>query len=202
MKSERVCYMIANKTELRSKFKNVRNSLDVVERDLKSKIICKKTLNLIKQNLYKNVFVYKSFSSETKTDGIIRGLYGENVNIYVPYCNIEKEEMVAVKYAPDDECTDNVYGIQEPLNLNVINQNEIDAIIIPGLAFDKLGNRIGYGKGYYDKYINSCKSNPALIAICYSEQIINEYIDADEHDVKVDMIITDEEDIIINSNIL
>ena len=65
-------------------------------------------------------------------------------------------------------------------------------IIVPGIAFDTDGNRIGFGKGYYDRFINSLDYKPYLIGIAYENQIVIEGIDTDANDVRMDMVVTDE----------
>ena len=81
-------------------------------------------------------------------------------------------------------------GILEPTNTDLAIPKEGDLFIIPGLAFDKNKNRIGYGRGYYDKYFKEYKHvNFIKIALAFDYQIIRE-IPVDEHDVKLDRIIS------------
>lgn len=191
--------MIVNaKTELRKKYKNIRNSICEQLRQEKSKIICKKTLEFIAANNFKNIFIYNSFSSEVDTKDIIGALYNDEVNVFLPKCNIEAETMKAVKYNPNNEFIKNIYGIKEAVTLNEAESNKLDLIIVPGIVFDVCGNRIGYGKGYYDKFISETKNNPLILGICYSEQICEKLYDVDAHDRKMDIIFTDIEDYYIN----
>ena len=77
------------------------------------------------------------------------------------------------------------------LNYRTIRGNghdDIDLLIVPGVCFDKDRNRIGFGKGYYDKYISNNYIN--TIGLCFSEQIVD-YINHDSHDVKINKVITD-----------
>lgn len=181
----------SSKTELRLKFKNIRNSITKNQRVLKSKIIRDKLFEIIERKNYTNIFIYNSFSSEVMTGDIISKLVSKKINVYLPKCNIYNETMQAVKYNSTDVYTENIYGIKESSNHFIEMPNRLDLIVAPGIVFDKKGNRIGYGKGYYDKFIKSLNYKPALIGLCYSEQIYHEEIDADLHDEKMDMIITD-----------
>jgi 5-formyltetrahydrofolate cyclo-ligase len=83
-------------------------------------------------------------------------------------------------------------GIPEPSlpDERLVNLNEIDIVIIPGAAFDYSGNRLGYGAGYYDILLSGRKRRMPVIALAYEEQIVDS-IPAEDHDVKVDMIVTD-----------
>ena len=83
------------------------------------------------------------------------------------------------------------FGIDEPVGGMVYTPEMIDLVIVPGIAFDKEGNRIGYGGGYYDRYLEWSKL--PSIAICFQEQILAEPIEPDEYDMKVDIIQTDKE---------
>ena len=80
-------------------------------------------------------------------------------------------------------------NLVETLNLNSVNE-KVDVVIFPGAAFDIEGNRIGYGKGYYDKYISKLTYQPYKIGICYDFQLLDE-IPSDTHDIKLDKIITE-----------
>ena len=191
--------MIVNsKTELRKEYKNIRNSINSKIRQEKSKIICNKLLDFIVESKFENVFIYNSFSSEVDTKDVIGALYVATVNVFLPKCNIETETMKAIKYDPNNEFAKNIYGIEEVVDLNESEAKELDLIVVPGIAFDVCGNRIGYGKGYYDKFISATENNPLILGICYSEQICDKFYDVDVHDRKMDIIFTDTEDYYIN----
>ena len=82
-------------------------------------------------------------------------------------------------------------GILEPLReKKTVNTDEIDLVIVPGLAFDKSGNRLGHGKGYYDRYLERCGENVFFIGIAYDFQVLDT-IPADAHDIKMNMIVTE-----------
>src|SRR5690625_1208076 len=86
---------------------------------------------------------------------------------------------------------ENVYlDLYEPTEdiSKLIQKNEIDLIVVPGLLFDQRGYRIGYGGGYYDRYLNNYMNDK--ISIAMEEQVVN-YIPYDEHDIPVDTIITE-----------
>jgi len=71
-----------------------------------------------------------------------------------------------------------------------VNIEEIDLVIVPGVVFDKNLNRIGFGKGYYDKILNRLKPSAKKVALAHDFQVLED-IPAEEHDVKMDMIITE-----------
>ena len=87
------------------------------------------------------------------------------------------------------------FGILEPTSTTYYNE-EIDLVITPSIAFDKKGNRLGYGKGYYDKYFATSKHKTS-IGLSY-DKLLQEKIPTDKYDKKVDIIITEEKTLIIN----
>ena len=83
------------------------------------------------------------------------------------------------------------FGILEPTEDNeLIDINKIELILVPGLAFDKNGNRMGHGNGYYDRFLSSCSTSTIFIGIAYSFQVFNT-IPFDKYDVKIHKLITE-----------
>ena len=129
------------------------------------------------------MFIYLSFSSEAPTDALIERLKEIGCAVYCP--RIENGEMQAVLYGEDFCLSD--YGIREPIGEAV--QEDMDIIVLPLLAVDENGNRLGYGKGFYDRYL---QKHPFAkrVAYCYDFQICKD-IPSEEWDEKVSVIITD-----------
>lgn len=190
--------MIFNtKTELRKKYKSIRNSIPDKFRKIKSTKIINNLSYIIENKKYNTFFVYNSFSSEVETGELIKKLEKLNKEILIPKCNTDDLTMKAVKYKSTDRFFKNIYGIEESTADDDFC-NLADVIIVPGIAFDVFGNRIGFGKGYYDKFICSLKNKPLIVGLCFEEQITRSEISSDEHDVKMDILVTDERIIEIN----
>lgn len=130
-----------------------------------------------------NVFVYLSFSSEAPTDGLIERLRLDGHNVYCP--RIEKGEMQAVLYGED--FTLSSYGIREPIG--EIYEGNIDVAVLPLLAVDKQGHRLGYGKGYYDRYLR-LRPKMKRIAYAFDFQVLDS-VPCSDLDESADMIVTD-----------
>lgn len=130
---------------------------------------------------YKNFFIYNSFKNEVETKQIIKFLIQNKKNVYLP--KIKNGKIFAVKFSNDMK--KNNYGIDEPNGEKIEISNFVS--IIPAIVLDKQGNRIGFGKGYYDRFL---KENECLkVALCYDFQLFDK-IPSEEHDVKMDYIIT------------
>lgn len=129
-------------------------------------------------------FIYLSFFREAPTDRLIERLLADGHQVCCP--RIENGEMYAVEYGNDFTLSD--YGIREPIGERFTGK--IDVAVIPFLAVDKRGNRLGYGGGYYDRYLKN--STAKRVAFGYHFQIASE-VPANEWDEKMDVIVTDEE---------
>lgn len=148
------------------------------------------------------IFIYVSMKNELPTLGIIDYCLKNDIQVCVPRIDNTPEGRVMRPYRIGDAKKDLVpghFGVMEPIFAGEeavrreVSFEEIDVVFLPGLAFDLQGNRIGYGKGYYDTYLEKCLlagANPLKIALCYDFQIVPQLI-PDEHDIPVDMLVTE-----------
>lgn len=161
---------------------------------------------LIRQRLFtipefinaKVVSFYASFRSEVGTLSMIKESLERGKRVILP--KVDKERHILNLYEIKDinELSSGYMGIPEPSlpDERLVEGNDIGLFIIPGVAFDEKCNRLGYGKGFYDKLLSeitnpqSLTPNPFLTALAYEEQLID-LIPSELHDAKVDMIVTD-----------
>jgi 5-formyltetrahydrofolate cyclo-ligase len=145
--------------------------------------------------------VYLSFGSEVLTDDLIRWGWGEGKRILVPFCHPEGREMTACRIDGFDELEEGRYGIRAPVvgRLRPVTSGEIDAVVVPAVAFDRWGYRVGYGGGYYDRFLPAAPQ-ATKIGAAFACQIIAE-IPVGPYDVKMDYIVTEEEILIPRSGI-
>ncbi len=177
--------MITHKNKLRKSILLKRN--DFSDRCNADKVILNKLV--CECDKFDKIFVYVNYGSEVNTTNFINQMLGMGKHIFVPVCNPGDCTMCISRITSLDNLIKNNYGILEPPK--IIDTNEqIDVAIFPGVAFDLFGNRIGYGKGYYDKYMSNLTYNPYKIGICYDFQLLNE-IPSDTHDVKLNRILTE-----------
>ncbi len=88
------------------------------------------------------------------------------------------------------ELVKGVFGVMEPAVKEVFDKEKIDLVLVPGVAFDKKGNRMGFGKGYYDRFLENI--NALKIGVCHSFQLVDS-VPSEKHDVKMDIIVTERE---------
>lgn len=172
-----------------------RDSVDALEResaDIRIKNI------LIKEDYYKtskNIFIYLGFGSEINTSIYIKEFLKDGKKIYVPRIKRGSRIMEAVKIRDLEDLKENNFGILEPSNEKQwVNKEILDLIILPGVAFDEKGGRLGYGGGYYDIFLQDVSIDVTIVALAYEFQIVNS-IPLEEHDIKANHIITDERSI-------
>lgn len=191
-----------NKEEKKVLRDKVLSKRDRLDKEMKEFFDLKIFSNLKALDLYKNaknIFIYVSYKSEIDTLNIINHAIEDNKNIFIPKTYKDKS-MKAINIRSLDDLKKNKLGILEPVNEDyVINKKDIDLIIVPGAVFDKFGNRIGYGGGYYDRYLEEIKNKKNKVSILYDFQIVDK-IEAEEHDIKVDILITQNEIIILDDN--
>lgn len=182
--------MIEEKKVLRRKQKEIRNSIpEELRKDYSAKIL----LNLDKIDEYKiaeNVLLFANAGSEVYTDDIFLSCVQNGKSVYYP--KVVGEDMVFVKVSDLNELIPAYRGIREPSETLTGSDTLSDAVIIcPGLGFTKSGERIGYGGGFYDRFISK---NPRLyrIGLCFEAQICD-HIPTEENDLKMNKVVTEED---------
>ena len=185
------------KRQLRNEILKIREKLCYEEVSKKSEMIFE---NLINSQIYKNshnIFIYLNFRNEVRTDLIINHALSETKNnspkkIFIPLCNTAIKEIILCEMISWEDLAKNKMGILEPRQdkIRIANRKVIDLAIVPGSVFDKQGNRIGYGAGYYDKFFSSLKKDIIKIGLCYDFQVIDS-VPSSSYDVPMDYIITE-----------
>ena len=172
-----------NKKDIRKKYREVRKGL--------KGSVCSL---FYESDIYANakyIFTFVSYGSEINTYELIERAINDNKTVAVPYMTGEAHSMVFIEINSLNELKPNKIGIYEPeyREENIVMSDKNTVIIVPGLAFDKKFARIGYGGGYYDKYLSENVYNKA-VGVCFEEQICDS-LPEDKYDVKVDVIVTD-----------
>lgn len=178
------------KKRIREEIIQKRNYLSSKIKKEYDELIFKKLIESDIYNNSKKIFTYVSFASEIDTIKFIKYALNDNKEVYVPKTDKTKKEMVAIRINSLENMDVDNWGILEPKSVdkNKIGKN-FDLILIPGLAFDRKGNRIGYGGGYYDKYLSQIKEENNKIVLAYDFQVVDS-IKNEVHDIKVNYIIT------------
>lgn len=171
--------------------KLIRRSIPEEERIIGSGIIFNKIIALEEYKRCKEIFIYLSFGAEVITEDFINFALNEGKTVALPYITQNKGEMVFIKINSLSGLIENSYGIKEPVydEKNIVTPTESALFIAPGLAFSKEGRRLGYGGGYYDRYLSKYKTL-CNIGVCFKQQLIKN-VPTDIYDIQLDKIITD-----------
>ena len=178
------------KNKLRKEYKSKRGSLDENFRQIASKKICNSILSLDCVKNAKTVMSYHAINTEVSLDLFMTKVYG-NKTLLLPVTDTSSQTMHASTLLHLDKTELGGYGILEPETKDVFDPSKIEIVIVPALVYNRHGFRIGYGKGYYDKFFSSCK-NAVKIGAAFSCQLSDEHFEED-FDISVDIIVTENE---------
>jgi len=176
------------KRELRKKAKQIYRTLDNSYKAVSSGKIIKIILNTLEYQNAKCIFTFVGTNDEIDTKVLIKNALKDGKKVVVPLC-IDKGEMIAKEIKSINDLISGSYGILEPgESCNLVEKEEIDLGIIPCIAADINGNRLGHGGGYYDRYLEDVSFNCFLV--CYGELIFNK-IPIGEYDIRFKNLITE-----------
>ncbi len=181
------------KKELRKRILNVRNHMNKQDVLTNSKIIMDKLRNLNEYANAETVFIYMDFNNEVITRDLIEEMLKEKKHVIVPYTDTINVKLIPTEIFDINQDLEKCsFGYYEPKKdiIKQVETEKFDLIVVPGVAFDRSLNRLGFGKGYYDRILSLRRNDCKAIAVSHDFQVQNE-IPAEEHDVKMDMIITE-----------
>lgn len=175
------------KKDLRRDYKIKRKAVEY--RELKEKIISD---TLISSELFRNadcVFLYSSHDGEINTDIISHEAEKLGIKTAYPYC-VNENGIMEFYFSSRENLVNGMYGINEPDREKCEKAvfSEKSLCIVPGIAFGKNGERLGYGKGYYDRFLESFKGKTVGLSF---EECLSENIPMEAHDRKIDYLVTD-----------
>lgn len=186
------------KSELRQFYRAKRKS--IADKELKDRRICENFLNSALYTDSKTILCYAALKDEINTDYIIEKALRDGKGVAVPICTDKNGSMEFYYINSLSELCEGTYGIREPnpdISIKVDDYSG-SLCLVPALAFDKSGHRLGYGKGYYDRFIK--KFIIISAGLCYNE-LLSDALPAEKHDEAVDFIITENEITCLNRRI-
>ncbi len=133
------------------------------------------------------ILLYASLADEVNTHELINTLLQQGKTLLLPVV-VDDHTMKICRYTHDTNVGHGSFGIMEPQAEAFTDYEQIDLILVPGMAFDRHGHRLGRGKGYYDRFLSQAK-DCYKIGVCFPFQVVDE-VPTDEHDVRMDEIIT------------
>jgi 5-formyltetrahydrofolate cyclo-ligase len=166
-----------NKKDLRKKYKELRDQLSEDEIEAKSMAIANRLLQLdtipngrqVWEQTYFHLFLSIEEQKEVDTEFILQILAGKDKEIVVAKSNFKTLEMTHYLLTDNTKFQKNEYNIYEPVDGLEVPVSKIDVVFVPLLAYDKKGNRVGYGKGFYDKFLSKCREDIIKIGLSFFE---------------------------------
>ncbi|MDD2523289.1 MAG: 5-formyltetrahydrofolate cyclo-ligase [Endomicrobiia bacterium] len=191
----------SEKSKLRYDYLTIRDRLEPALRSAYSRVILSRIKKLESYQNAKVVMFYLSYGSEVVTDTMINEVLSDGKDVVVPVIqNPGDGIMTAIRITHLEDCYEAVYGIRQPeFNENeIVDKQDVDLIFVPGIVFDSYGYRIGYGKGYYDRWLAGTDISKR-VGLAYEVQLIDK-IPSGKYDLPVSIVLTEKRLIEVTRN--
>lgn len=183
----------SSKEDIRGFVLSKRDTMEAAQKEIWDDIIFKSLVNsefYMKANV---IFTFVSFRSEVDTHRFINYAIGDKKVICVPKVRSKQEGISVFRIDDLADLRTGYFGIPEPKNNCMeVNALEIDLVLMPGLAFDREGGRVGYGGGFYDRFLMKADRKVHKIAPAYHFQLLDK-VPMDDWDIRIDGIVTNKE---------
>ncbi len=176
-----------NKQALRAQIREKKRAMTEEEIVSRSMALTEKFLSTDAYRQAKTIYGYLSYNQEVRTGPLLAQALKDGKAVAVP--KVCGEEMRFILMTDLDAVAKGYAGIPEPIADSPIAQDPTALVLMPGLAFDRQGRRLGYGGGFYDKFL-AAEPNHPKIALCYDFQLLPA-LETDSHDIPVDLVIWD-----------
>ena len=176
------------KDEIRKVNKQTRREMSKSEVCEKSRLAAE---HFLKSNIYKNsecIMLYMPIGNETDTKEIMNAAFSDKKRVALPKTDAESGKIIAVFAENNAVFEKGAFSVPEPTEWTEADVSAIDAVVVPGIAFDKDGARVGFGKGCYDGFLKGITA--VKIGFCYDFQLCPE-IPCEKHDVRMDFIVSE-----------
>ena len=174
-----------NKAELRKEIRAKKRAMTEEEIIAKSHNLCEKFLRCDAYQNAKSLYGYLPYNQEVRTWELLQKALEDGKRVAVP--KVYGEEMRFIYITDFSQVSDGYCGIPEPLGDGPVAEDRDALVLMPGLAFDREGHRIGYGGGFYDRFLSAEPTHPT-VALCYDFQLAEE-LPTEDFDIPVDLVI-------------
>ena len=185
--------LLAEKKQMREAILASRDAMSAASRSAASRVIIGRVCELPAYQLARTALAYSGFGSEIETQALIEQIIADGKIAVLPRVDRATQSLILHSVKGVGELVASKWGIREPpAEAPTVSASGIEFILMPGVAFDRTGNRLGYGRGYYDKLLTSVDPALARVAGAFSCQIVVK-VPVAPHDQKIDTIITENE---------
>ncbi len=178
------------KKELRQRLREIMASIDPEELRARSALACRSLHDQPEYQKAEVVLLFFSLKTEADTTPLILKAWQDRKRVLAPKVSWEQRRMLPIEIRSAADVQEATMGIREPVTGIPFPVRDIDLVVLPGLGFDAFGNRLGRGKGFYDRFLAHKDYNAVSCALAMEEQFV-ESVPVGPHDMPVDMLITD-----------
>lgn len=188
------------KSELRANMRALRRQLCPYDREAQSLLIVDRVVNMLESISPRKVGLYLATPHEVNLDSLIERLHAQNVEVYLPH--LEDQRTPFHQFLSWESLETGPLDLRHPpAESPALEAASLDVIILPGLAFDRTGNRLGHGGGWYDKALDfkhNAEKKPIIVGVCFQEQLV-ETVPHEPFDVRMDIVVISNEQLAINN---
>lgn len=178
------------KADLRKEYLKRRQRLSAgMQEDLSNKI-ARQFFDFLPEHLF-TIHIYLPIREKQEVDTwpVIRKLWDKGINTVVPMTDIGNTTLTSWVLTPETTLQDNIWGIPEPQGADYVDNEVIELVILPLLVFDENGYRVGYGKGFYDRFLSTFEAPPVKVGLSYFDPVPS-IADISDYDIRMDYCIT------------
>ena len=176
------------KAALRERMREARDRIPEPERTAAAAGVEEALLRLPEVASATTVAMFDAFGAEIPTGRIVSGMLEQGKRVLLPFLDAGRMEMAEI--GPDEALLPTAYGPGEPGSRTAVDPEEVDVIVVPGLAFDRRGHRLGYGGGHYDGYLRRLRPHATRIGIAFEVQVVD-HLPASDADERVHVLVTE-----------
>jgi 5-formyltetrahydrofolate cyclo-ligase len=188
--ADRTRKLRASKSDLRARMQRLRASVPEDARARLGGLIEERLAGLPAFAAATSTLLFYSFGSEVPTAGLIQRAVAAGKRVLLPY--LDGDSLEAAEVSPDQALVPTGYGPKEPGRRIPVDPAEVDLVVTPGLAFDRHGHRLGYGRGFYDRYLGRLRRDALRTGVAFGFQVVDA-VPAGPRDEVVDLIVTEGE---------
>jgi 5-formyltetrahydrofolate cyclo-ligase len=166
-----------------------RDALAGDERERRSRAVIERFLDLPEVRAAGTVMAFWSFGSEVRTEPLLEQLHARGQRVVLP--RVAAGALEPRAYVPGDALVTTSFGALEPAGGGRVDPTGIDALAVPAVAFDRTGVRVGYGGGFYDRFLATTRADAARVGIGFDVQVVDGRLPAGPFDLRVDAIVTE-----------
>jgi len=178
------------KPELRIRMKSIVGAITPTDRTARSDAACRVLIDLPEFARAQAILLFLSIVGEPNTDALVDAAFAADKRVAAPRTNWHARTMVPIELESIDDVVLTDRGIREPRGDTTMPVEQIDLVIVPGVAFDHGGRRLGRGGGFYDRFLAHPRLNALRCGLAFAEQLIEE-VPAEPHDATLNLLVTD-----------